>query len=143
MTKPRKKYKHNPGKKWDNPLCKQAEAAGLERWRIKHMAMLESYEQGQAVPQMLVTLADVIAPAIKSMEGWDDPDDIGGVMCDAMDAILNMSQDGYRWDKGALPLLKDAIGCAVQVTNGMPVIEIAKAVHWARQVNARVAAEVA
>lgn len=134
MSKPRKKYRHDLGKKWEHPLCKQAEAAGLEKWKVKHFQMIDAYRDGEEVQRMLVTLADVIAPAIKSMEGWDDPDDIGGVMSEAMDSLLAMARNGYRWDTSQTALIKDAVSCAVQVTNGMPVLEIAKAVHWARQV---------
>lgn len=134
MSKPRKKYRHDPGKKWEHPLCKQAEAAGLEKWKVKHFQMIDAYRDGEEVQRMLVTLADVIAPAIKSMEGWDDPDDIGGVMAQAMDSLLAMARNGYRWDVSQTALIKDAVSCAVQVTNGMPVLQIAKAVHWARQV---------
>ena len=134
MAKPRKKYRPDPGRKWEHPLCKQAEAAGLERWKVKHFQMMDGYKDGEEVQRMLVTLADVIAPAIKSMEGWDDPDDIGGVMSDAMDRLLAMARNGYRWDSSHLAEIKNAVSCAIQVTNGMPVIETAKAVHWARQV---------
>lgn len=133
MKKPRKKYRHDPGKKWEHPLCKKAEAAGLERWKVKHFEMIDGYRDGEEVRQMIVTLSDVITPAIKSMEGWEDPDDIGGVMVEAIGGLLAMSRNGYRWDVSQTSLIKDAVNCAIQVTNGMPVLHIAKAVHWSRQ----------
>lgn len=143
MTKPRKKYRHDPGRKWEHPMLKKAEAAGLERWRVKHFELMDSYQEGEIRAQMIVTLADVIAPAIKSMEGWADPDDVGGVMVEAMDALMRMAKDGYRWAAEAVPLLKEATAYALQITNGMPVSEIAKAVFWARRVSAKAALEVA
>jgi len=143
MTKPRKKYKHDPGRKYEHPALKRAEAAGLERWRVKHFELMDSYQEGEPRAQMIVTLADVIAPAIKSMEGWADPDDVGSVMVEAMDALMRMAKDGYRWDTSAVPLIKEATSCAIQITNGMPVSQIAKAVFWARQITAKTAREVA
>lgn len=135
MKRPRKKYRHDPGKKWENPLCRQAEAAGMRRWQEKHFAMMDEYADGTEQAAMLVTLADVIAPAIKSMEGWDDPDNIGDVMCDAMDVLGQLAQDGFKWRASAMPLLKEATTIALQVTNGMPVVEIARACAWARQID--------
>ena len=72
--KRRKKYRHDPGKKWENPLCRQAEAAGMRRWQDKHFAMMDVYENGTRHDAMIVTLSDIIVPAMKAMEGWDDPD---------------------------------------------------------------------
>lgn len=45
----------------------------------------------------------------------------------------NMAKDGCRWDATKRHILKDAVECAVQITNGMPVAHLAKAVHWARK----------
>ena len=134
MSKPRKKkYVHDAGRKWENPLCKKAEAAGLERWKVKHFEMMDEQAHGTPWPEMVSTLADVICPAIKSIEGWEDPDNIGDVMVAGMEVLANMAKDGYRWDATKRHILKDAVECAVQITNGMPVAHLAKAVHWARK----------
>ena len=54
---------------------------------------------------------------------------------------MRMAKDGYRWDTSAVPLIKEATSCAIQITNGMPVSQIAKAVFWARQITAKTAAD--
>lgn len=137
----RKKYRPDPSRKLENRFLRATEAANLEKWRKAHFLMMDGYTAGQQCPHMLTALADVIVTAVKSMEGWDDPDDIGDVLVDAMDAIRVMSEQGFRWDVQAMPLLKEATGYALQITNGMPVMEIAKAAHWARQVQRQIAEE--
>lgn len=139
--KSRKKYKPDPTRKLENKVLKAIEAANLEKWRKTHFAMMDGYTQGQQCPHMLTALADVIVTAVKSMEGWDDPDNIGDVLVDAMDALRVMAEHGFRWDVQAMPLLKEATGYALQITNGMPVMEIAKAAHWTRQVQRQIAEE--
>lgn len=137
MKRPRKKYRHDPGKKWENPLCRQAEAAGMQRWQDKHFAMMDAYEDGTRQDAMIVVLSDIIVPAMKAMEGWQDPDGVGDVMEEAMQALQGMAQDGFKWHACAVPLLKEATAIALQVTNGMPVVEIARACAWARAVSAK------
>lgn len=137
MKRPRKKYRHDPGKKWENPILRQAEAAGMRRWQDKHFAMMDAYENGTRQDAMIVTLSDIIVPAMKSMEGWADPDSIGDVMEEAMQTLQAMAQDGFQWHACAVPLLKEATAIALQVTNGMPVVEIARACAWARAVGAK------
>lgn len=119
MKRPRKKYRHDPGKKWENPLCRQAEAVGLAKWRDRHFAMMESYEDGSMQRDMIVTLADTIMVAYKTMEGWEDPDGLAKVMDDALQALAGM---GDTWRKSAEPLLREAVNIAIQVLNGMPVM---------------------
>lgn len=119
MKRPRKKYRHDPGKKWENPLCRQAEAVGLAKWRDKHFAMMEIYEDGSMQRDMIVTLADTIMVAYKTMEGWEDPDGLAQVMADAIQALADMNQN---WRKSAEPLLREAVNISIQVLNGMPVI---------------------
>lgn len=119
MKRPRKKYRHDPGKKWENPICRQAEAVGLAKWRDKHFAMMESYEDGSMQRDMIVTLADTIMVAHETMDGWEDPDGLAQVMRNAMGELATMH--GF-WRKSAEPLLREAVNIAIQVLNGMPVI---------------------
>lgn len=136
MKKHRKKYRHDPGRKLEHPMLKKVEAANLERWRVEHVKMMDEQAHGTPWPDMIKTLADVICPAIKSMEGYEDPDNIGDVMVRGMEVLADMAKDGYRWDARQRNVLKEAVGYAVQVTNGMPVTHLAKAVFWSRQVAA-------
>lgn len=119
MKRPRKKYRYDPGKKWENPLCRQAEAAGLAKWRDRHFAMMDSYEEGSMQRDMIVTLADTIMVAYQTMDGWDDPDSLAQVMKDALGELATMHG---CWRKSAEPLVKEAVNIAIQVLNGMPVI---------------------
>lgn len=137
MKRPRKKYHHDPGKKWENPLCRQAEAAGMKRWKETHFAMMDSYESGTRQEPMIVTLSDIIVPVMKAMEGWQDPDGVGDVLTDAMDALRAMAEDRMSWNAGAVPLLKRAVSEALQVTNGMPVTTIAESTAWMRAIAAK------
>ena len=130
MKRPRKKYRHDPGKKWENPILRQAEAAGMKRWKETHFAMMDAYEEGSRQEPMIVTLSDIIVPVMKAMEGWQDPDGVGDVLTDAMDALRAMAEDRMSWNAGAVPLLKRAVSEALQVTNGMPVTTIAESTAW-------------
>ena len=64
-------------------------------------------------------------------------DSIGDVMEEAMQTLQAMAQDGFQSHACAVPLLKEATAIALQVTNGMPVVEIARACAWARAVGAK------
>lgn len=133
--KKRKKYRHDPGKKWEHPLLRQAEASGLAKWRDKHFAMMDEYKDGSRQDAMIQTLADTIAVAFKTMEDWDDPDQIGLILAESLGALAEMGDAGFAWRKADEPLLKEAVNIAIQVLNGMPVIHTAKAQAWARAVN--------
>lgn len=135
--KRRKKYRHDPGKKWENPILRQAEAAGMKRWKETHFAMMDAYEEGSRQEPMIVTLSDIIVPVMKAMEGWDDPDGVGDVLTDAMDALRAMAEDRMSWHASAVPLLKRAVSEALQVTNGMPVSTIAESTAWMRAIAAK------
>lgn len=135
--KRRKKYRHDPGKKWDNPILRQAEAAGMKRWKETHFAMMDAYENGSQQEPMIVTLSDIIVPVMKAMEGWSDPDGVGDVLADAMDALRAMAEDRMSWRASAVPLLKRAVSEALQVTNGMPVTTIAESTAWMRAIAAK------
>lgn len=137
MKRPRKKYRHDPGKKWENPILRQAEAAGMKRWKETHFAMMDAYENGSQQEPMIVTLSDIIVPVMKAMEGWQDPDGVGDVLADAMDALRTMAEDRMSWNAGAVPLLKRAVSEALQVTNGMPVTTIAESTAWMRAIAAK------
>lgn len=137
MKRPRKKYRHDPGKKWENPILRQAEAAGMNRWKETHFAMMDGYENGSQQEPMIVTLSDIIVPVMKAMEGWDDPDGVGDVLADAMDALRAMAEDQMSWHACAVPLLKRAVSEALQVTNGMPVTTIAESTAWMRAIAAK------
>lgn len=135
MSKPRKRYRHDPGKKYEHPLLRKAEAAGLAKWRSEHFAMMDSYEDCSVQKHMIVTLADTIAVAFKSMQDWDDPDQVGLVMAEAIGALAEMGEAGFTWRAADVPILKDAVNIATQVINGMPVLETAKAQAWAKTVH--------
>ena len=68
---------------------------------------------------IIVTLADTIMVAHETMDGWEDPDGLAWVMGDAIQALADMQQ---HWRKSAEPLLREAVNIAIQVLNGMPVI---------------------
>lgn len=134
--KPRKKYRHDPGRKYDNPLLRRVEANTLERWRVEHFKIIDGKQQGEDSRRLIEVLAEVIAPAIKSIEGFDDPDGVGDVMADAMMALAAMVNASNGWDVGQNDLIKEAIGYAIQVTNGVPVATLARCVLWTRSVAA-------
>lgn len=131
-----KSYKHDPGRKYDNPLLRRVEANTLTKWQKAHFEIIDSKQDGDIATSLIGVLAEVIAPAIKSMDGFDDPDGVGDVMVDAMIALAEMSNNGGKWSVAHNNVIKDATNCAVQITNGMPVAHLAKAVLWSRAVAA-------
>lgn len=142
MTKRRKPHKRDAARKWENPLLKAIEADGLRRWKAQHFAMMDSYADGSEQMDMACILADCLATPLMALEdGWTVEDGLDDVMHRALAVLTAIAEDGFRWRADQVPLLKEAVSIALDITNVMPVRDIADATLKARAVRAGVAAK--
>ena len=141
MTKRRSIYKHDSARKYENPVLRALEAANLKRWKAQHFAMMDSYADGSEQMDMACILADCLATPLMALEnGWTVEDGLDDIMHRALAVLKAMSEDGFRWRTDQVPLLKEAVSIALDITNAMPVRDIAEASMKARAVRAGVAA---
>jgi ferredoxin-like protein FixX len=123
----RKKYKlGNRIPALDNPIAKALERRDTQRWIDEMVAYLAEMEDGKECKTAMEHVLSFVCPAMKSIEGWDDPDGIGDVLVDCVEAACNVINSG-RWDKTALPAITAGIKYAREVIGGMPVVNIAAA----------------
>lgn len=141
MTKRRKPHKRDAARKWENPVLRALEAANLKRWKALHFAMMDAYTDGSVQQDMACILADCIATPLMALEdGWTVEDGLDEVMHRALAVLTSIAEDGFRWRASEVPLLKDAVDIALDVTNAMPVRDIANAQAVARVVRQSAAA---
>ena len=128
MSKPRKKYRpdHSTHNKLDNPVAKAIERDKLLRWEKATFNYLSSLNDGQPCQQAMEQILQMICPAMKSIEGWDDPDGVGDVLVAAVEAAADAINDG-GWSTLALPIIMAGVKEACRLTNVMPVFNIAVA----------------
>lgn len=142
--KPRKRYK--PKSRAElvsvNPVSMSIDRKRLNRSRVDTLIEMELMQDWQHCPSLLQGVAEAIAMAIKTIEGWDDENGLGDVMVDAMDIITELSSQGHIWRTGKkAEMLIQAFDEACQILMGQPPREKLKAWVWAQAVNLSVQAE--
>lgn len=129
----RKAYKHDPGRKLEHPSLRSVERKNLEKWKSAHFKMIDEFEDGQDCEKMIKILDEVLTTPLKAIEGWSDPDDIGGDICESLVYLNRMACNGYKWDKSKAEQIKAATSDALFLTNQLPIKDIALAAHWTRE----------
>jgi hypothetical protein len=130
MSKPKKprgkKYRkdHSVHNKLDNPVAKAVERDKLNRWEKATFNYLSSLNDGQPCKEPMEQILQMICPAMKSIEGWDDPDGVGDVLVAAVEVAADVINDG-GWSTPALPIIMAGVKEACRLTNVMPVFNIA------------------
>lgn len=126
-----------------NPVARAVERARLRKARLDtalELAMLADWEHA---PSILCGVADAVAMAIKAIEGMDDPDYLGDAMVDAMDALTEMSGQGFVWRVKHREAVINAFEIAVDILMGTSPQERLKAWAWSQAVARKVREEVA
>ena len=126
-----------------NPVARAIERTKLRRYADQLAAELRAASEGAHMPSHLQGLAETLAIAIKSIEGWDDPDDIGGLMVDAIDAVRLMAEGGFLWRAERMQLVDQALDAAVQILCAQDPMAKLRAWSWAQGIEARVMRELA
>lgn len=123
----RKKYR--PGDRvpaLDNPIAKALERRDTQRWIDEMGVYLSSLTPGQECKQAMEHILSFVCPAMKAIEGWDDPDQVGDVLVACVEAACNVINAG-GWMPEALEPIKAGIRDARLIIGGMPVVNIAAA----------------
>lgn len=127
-----------------NPVSRAIERAALNRHRISTLAEMRAMPDWAHCPSLLQGVAEAIACAIKTIEGFDDPDSLGDAMVDAMDVITDLAAQGQIWRTGKpADALINAFDIACLVLAGMPPEEKLKAWAWAQRVESVASLEAA
>lgn len=116
-----------------NPVARAIERKRLQRWLSDVTTEVYLREEGDECGALLKTAAEAIGAAIKSIEGFDDLHDVGGLMVDAMADLARMANDGRKWRKECADRLAEALDCAVQILAESDPRTKLKAWHWAQQ----------
>lgn len=139
MSKTRKQYRpgHSTHNKLDNPVAKAVERETLNRWEKATFKHLSSLHDGQECRAAMEQVLQMICPAMKSIEGWDDPDGVGDVLVAAVEAAADVINAG-GWDAALLPTIMAGVKDACRLTNSMPVFNIAIAKQFTDELLVRV-----
>ena len=123
-----------------NPVARAIERKRMATYKTNCIAELRALAPGEEAPSLMMGVAEAIAIAAKSIEGWDDPDEIGSVLVEAMDAVKYMSGKQFAWEPGACDVICEAFDAAMQILSWQDPREKVKAWVWAQNI---VAAEMA
>lgn len=123
-----------------NPVARAIERQRLKQWQTAITSEVYLREEGDDCGALLKSAAEAIGSAIKAIEGFDDPHDVGGLMVDAMGDLARMANDGRKWRTETADRLAEALDCAVQILGESDPSTKLKAWKWAQQFTTGVAA---
>lgn len=126
-----------------NPVARAVEKARVKKYFTDNAFEIMAARDGEEKCSLLQGVAETMAIAIKSIEGIDDPHDIGGILVDAMAPIVEMSGDGFKWRAAYAAQLIDALDYAVQILLGVDPADRIKGWAWAQEINRAMAQKVA
>ena len=144
--KPRKKYTPRPRHELvsTSRVSMAIDRTRIHRSKVAALIEMEMLNDWEHCPSLLQGAAEAIAMAIKTLEGKDDVNDLGDVMLDAMDALVELSSQGHIWRKGkAADAITLGFDVACQILAGMPPEEKLQAWAWTQSVDLRIRAEMA
>ena len=144
--KPRKKYR--PRQRCElvsgNPVSMSIDRKRINGSRVSALIEMEMLNDWEHCPSLLQGAAEAIAMAIKTLEGKDDVNDLGDVMLDAIDSLVELSSQGHIWRKGKhADAITTGFDIACQILAGMPPEEKLQAWAWTRSVDLRIREEMA
>lgn len=116
-----------------NPVARSIERARLRKWLTAMTTELYLMAEGEPCGPFLKSSAEAIGSAIKAIEGFDDPADVGGLMVDAMGDLARMANAGRAWQTSAAERVAEALDCAVQILCEVDARTKLLAWQWARQ----------
>ena len=145
-TKPRKAYRPRPRNELvsNSRVSMAIDRTRIHRSKVAALIEMEMLNDWEHCPSLLQGAAEAIAMAIKTLEGKDDINDLGDVMLDALDAIVDLSNRGHIWRKGkAANAITLGFDVACQILAGMPPEEKLRAWVWTQSVDLRIRSEIA
>jgi hypothetical protein len=108
-----------------NPIAKAKERHDMHQWIAEMRAFLVAAKDGEPCREAMERVLQFICPAMKSIEGWDDPQGVGDVLCDAVSIAADVINDN-GWKPEALPLIVAGLNEAAQIINQMPADYMAR-----------------
>jgi hypothetical protein len=126
-----------------NPVARSIERKRMHQWAVQVSLEMMALEDGTRCDSILVGVAEAVAIALKTIEGWDDPQGIGLDLIKAMAALQSMAEGGYLWRVADCEQMCAAADYSVQILSGMEPAEKMKAWAWAQKINRRAQAEAA
>lgn len=108
-----------------SPIAKAKERHDMQRWISEMRAFLGAAKAGEPCREAMEQVLQFICPAMKSIEGWDDPQGVGDVLCDAVSIAADVINDN-GWKPESLPLIVAGLNEAAQIINQMPADYMAR-----------------
>lgn len=116
-----------------NPVARAIERAQLKAHNKAMQAEMRSMQDGALCSGLVKGVGQSVGMAMKTIEGWDDPDSVGDALEAAQRAMISMHNadaDEFFWRSEHTALMCDAIDCATQVLAGMPAEANIRAKLW-------------
>ena len=121
-----------------NPVARSIERQRLAKWFQTNTTELLLLDQGEECGSIVRASAEAIGCAIKSIEGFDDPEDVGGFLVDALADLTRIAQGGFKWDKTHAARVSEALDMAVQILTASDARTKLKAWAWAQRITGQV-----
>ena len=117
-----------------NPVARAIERKRLQSLTTTTQIRILALRDGEDCLMVLDSIAEALAIAIKSIDGWDDPDLLGDILSDAIDECSAMASNAGRWDERQAQGLSDAFELAVKIIMGQDPKSKTAAWAWAQQI---------
>ena len=120
-----------------NPVARSIEKARMRKWLLSIQTEMKLLQDGEPCRSLIACVTETLATAIKTLEGWNDPEALGDAMTDAIVACEYMAGLGYVWRAESSELLCDAVDYACQILAGMSPEDKRRAWAWAQAAKAK------
>lgn len=117
-----------------NPVARAIERKRCSDWLKVTTKTIHDARTGEHCPSLLRACVEALSISVKTIQGWDDPQDIGSELVEAIDTCADMVRNNSTWDEAHAGKIADALDAAIQILNAQDPRAKVRAWMWTEQV---------
>lgn len=132
MAKPRKKYRHDPMRKYDNRWLRKADSTENLRIAAAMKENIEDAQNGADMTPLIGAVIELLEGVLIALKDWHVDQEVIDCIALGMGACLEMQANAGAWDCKAVPKLCQAVDDAIAVMNQLPMRDASRGFIRAR-----------
>lgn len=121
MAKPRKKYKHDPLRKYDSPFIRKADSESNLRIAAAMKENIEDAKDGSSQAPLIGAIVELLEGVLIALQGWTVDQDVIDSIAQGMGACTKMDEAGGVWSSESAAAICSAVDDAIAVMNQLPM----------------------
>lgn len=117
-----------------NPVARAIERKKCLDWLKSTTEDIRKAKSGDHCPALLKDCIEAQSIAVKTIEGWDDPQDIGTELVESIDVCADMVRDDSTWKEEHADRICAALDASIQILNAQDPRAKLRAWIWTEQV---------